>query len=483
MRLVNVCKILGILLGLFSSTMLPPLAIAWFSDDGQVEPFLIAFLVTLLIGVLLWLPFRRRRSELRFRDGFLIVVLIWLVLSAIGALPLWLQSTYSITLLDAFFESMSGLSTTGATIFTGIDQLPVSILYYRQQLQWLGGMGIIVLAVAVMPMLGIGGMQLYRAEMPGPVKDSRLTPRIAETAKKLWYVYVVLTLACMVAYRLAGMEWFDALGHAFSTIAIGGFSTHDASLAWFDSQAVNIVAGVFMLLSGFNFALHYGVFRSRRIRTYIDDPEARTYLALLLLMTLVCVGMLQYFSVFATAGESVVNSVVQVISVMTTTGFIATEFHLWPSFLPILLILLSTAGGCAGSTAGGMKTVRIILLFKQGARESSRLIHPNAIIPIKLGGKPVHDNVVNAVWGYLSLYILSYILLLIAMHATGIDPVTAFSAVSACLNNLGPGLGEVAHHYAGISSGGKAVLIFAMLLGRLELFTLLVILTPAFWKS
>ena len=446
-------------------------------------PFTIAFISTLGLGLLLWLPCRKHRSELRFRDGFLIVVLIWVVLSATGALPIWLSEAVSVNVVEALFESMSGLSTTGATILIGIDELPISILYYRQQLQWLGGMGIVVLAVAVMPMLGVGGMQLYRAETPGPMKDSRLTPRIAETAKKLWYVYVALTIVCLLAYKIAGMGWFDALGHAFSTIAIGGFSTHDASLAWFDSAGINLVAGVFMVLSGLNFALHYGVFRSRRIRAYLEDPEARVYFTILLITSLVSVLVLFQWSPDFTYVDAIIRSVVQVISVITTTGYITADFHLWPSFLPILLILLSTAGGCAGSTAGGMKIIRIILLFKQGSRETARLIHPTAMIPIKLGGKPVNDNVINAVWGFLSLYIVSYVVLLVAMLATGSEPVTAFSAVSACLNNLGPGLGDVAQSYSNISDAGKSVLIFAMLLGRLELFTLLVLFTPMFWKS
>jgi trk system potassium uptake protein TrkH len=400
-----------------------------------------------------------------------------------GALPLLLLESPSLSWVDALFESMSGLSTTGATILTGIDHLPTSILYYRQQLQWLGGMGIIVLAVAVMPMLGIGGMQLYRAETPGPMKDSRLAPRIAETAKKLWYVYVALTLACMLSYRIAGMSWFDALAHAFSTVAIGGFSTHDSSLAWFDSSAVNIVAGIFMLLSGLNFALHYAAFRSRRIRAYLDDPEARTYLTLVLVVSVLCALVLFQSTYFGTIQDTLINGIVQAISVVTTTGFITSEFHLWPSFLPIMLILVSTAGGCAGSTAGGMKIIRMILLFKQGARETSRLVHPNAIIPIKLGGKPVADNVIDAVWGYLSLYMLSYVILLVSLLATGSDPVTAFSAVTACLNNLGPGLAGVAQNYAGVTDAGKGILIAAMLLGRLELFTLLVLFTPVFWKT
>lgn len=479
----TVFKYLGVLLGSFSITMLPPLAVSWIVNDGQLRPFAFAFCLTLGLGVVLWWPLRNTKAELRFRDGFLIVVLFWTVLSVMGALPLLLLESPSLSWIDALFESMSGLSTTGATILTGIDNLPTSILYYRQQLQWLGGMGIIVLAVAVMPMLGIGGMQLYRAETPGPMKDSRLAPRIAETAKKLWYVYVALTLACMLSYRVAGMSWFDALAHAFSTVAIGGFSTHDSSLAWFDSSAVNIVAGIFMLLSGLNFALHYAAFRSRRIRAYLDDPEARTYLALVLVVSVLCALVLYQSTYFSTIQDTLINGVVQAISVVTTTGFITSEFHLWPSFLPIMLILVSTAGGCAGSTAGGMKIIRMILLFKQGARETSRLVHPNAIIPIKLGGKPVADNVVDAVWGYLSLYMLSYVILLVSLLATGSEPVTAFSAVTACLNNLGPGLAGVAQNYAGVTDAGKGILIAAMLLGRLELFTLLVLFTPVFWKT
>lgn len=479
----TVFRILGIMLGLFSVTMLPPMLVSWLTSDGQMMPFAVAFCAILGLGLLLWYPLRRDRKELRFRDGFLIVVLFWTVLSGVGAVPLLLLESPSLSLVDALFESMSGLSTTGATVLTGIDDLPRSILYYRQQLQWLGGMGIIVLAVAVMPMLGIGGMQLYRAETPGPMKENRLAPRIAETAKKLWYVYVSLTIACMLSYRLAGMSWFDALGHAFSTVAIGGFSTHDASLAWFQSSEVNLVAGVFMLLSGFNFALHYGVFRSRRIQAYLEDPEARAYLAMVLGVSVLSVLVLYQDGYFQTFGETVIDGTVQVISVVTTTGFITSEFHLWPSFLPVLLILLSTAGGCAGSTAGGMKVIRIILLFKQGARETSRLVHPNAVIPIKIGGKPVQENVINAVWGFFALYMLSYVVLLVALMATGSDHVTAFSAVTACLNNLGPGLADVASNYAGVADSGKVILIVAMLLGRLELFTLLVLFSPVFWKS
>ncbi len=480
---VTVYRILGIMLGVFSTSMLPPLLVSWLYRDGQMFPFSLAFGLILGLGLLLWFPLRRDRTALRFREGFLIVVLFWTVLSAVGAVPLLLLESPSLGVVDALFESMSGLSTTGATALTHIDALPPSILYYRQQLQWLGGMGIIVLAVAVMPMLGIGGMQLYRAETSGLMRQTRLAPRIAETAKKLWYVYVTLTVACMVAYRVAGMSWFDALCHAYSTVAIGGFSTHDASLAWFDSRAVNLVAGFFMLLSGFNFALHYAAFRSRRIRVYLEDPEARVYLAILLGLSVLSVLVLYRYGHFVSWDKTLVDGAVQVISVATTTGFTTSEFHLWPSFLPVLLILMSAVGGCAGSTAGGMKVIRVLLLFKQGARETTRLVHPNAVIPIKVGRKHVQEHVINAVWGFFALYVLSYVILLVALMATGADHVTAFSAVTACLNNLGPGLAEVGQNYSTISDPGKVILITAMLLGRLELFTLIVLLSPAFWKQ
>ena len=483
MRGKAVLKILGILLVLFSATLVPPLLVSWHTGDGVMPPFAAALALNLALGAVCWLPLRRHSGELRVRDGFLVVVLFWTVLSAMGAVPFLLLREPALGVVDALFESMSGLTTTGATILTAIDDLPPSILYYRQQLQWLGGMGIVVLAVAVMPMLGVGGMQLYRAETPGPVKHNKLTPRITETAKGLWYIYLGLTIACALCYYLAGMTPFDAIGHAFSTIAIGGFSTHDASLGYFQSNAVNVIAMLFMLLSGLNFALHFTAFRSRSVAVYLRDPEARAYFGLLLAVLAVTVVVLLQHGVFEHAADNLVQGAVQVVSIATTTGFTTTDFSAWPAFLPVMLILASTAGGCAGSTAGGMKIIRMVLLYKQGAREISKLVHPNALIPVKLGGRAVPDNVVNAVWGFLSLYILSYVLLLLLMLASGADPVTAFSAVSACLNNLGPGLGEVAQNYASVSDSGKMVLTFAMLLGRLELFTLLVLFTPVFWKG
>ena len=483
MRFKTVLKVLGVLLCIFSSTLIPPVLISLFARDGALDAFVYAFIVTLGAGLALWLPLRGVNRELRFRDGFLIVVLLWSVLAVFGAIPLFLVSSEHISITDAFFESMSGLTTTGATIMLGIDELPVSIRYYRQQLQWLGGMGIIVLAVAVLPMLGVGGMQLFRAETPGPIKDAKLTPRITETAKALWYIYLGLTVICALAYWVVGMSLFDAIGHSFSTVAIGGFSTHDLSLGFFDSHAVNTIAMIFMLISGVNFALHFVALRSRKPGIYLKDNEVSVYLIILGVAAMLTIATLLLNASFVSKWDSVMHGLFQVISVATTTGFTTSGFAGWPVHLPIMIILLSAVGGCAGSTAGGMKVIRAVLLFKQGKREISRLVHPSALIPIKLNGKPVPDSVVDAVWGFFALYVLCYLFFSLLLMATGADPVTAFSAVTACLNNLGPGLGEVAENYASISTAAKWILSLCMLLGRLELFTLLVLLSPAFWRS
>ena len=483
MRLQVILNILGILLALFSTSLLPPLALSLIYSDNTTTAFLVAYLVTLATGLACYLPTRRQGRDLRLRDGFLIVVLFWTVLASFGALPLFLSNNPAMGLTDAFFESMSGLTTTGATVLVGIDDLPISIRYYRQQLQWLGGMGIVVLAVAVMPMLGIGGMQLYRAETPGPIKNSKLTPRITETAKALWYIYLGLTIACAIGYWLAGMTVFDAIGHSFSTVAIGGFSTHDASIGFFDSPLISAIASLFMIAAGMNFALHFLALRQRNFLVYLQDTEVRVFLGFLLLVTVLTCGVLWSTNTFSDATTTLWHGIFQVISIGTTTGFTTSGFHWWPSLLPVLLIMMSGIGGCAGSTAGGVKVIRMILLYKQGRREINQLIHPSAFFPIKLGGKPVPDNVINAIWGFFALYIFSYLVLSLAMTATGADPLTAFSAVTACLNNLGPGLGAVAKNYAAIDPAGKWILSGAMLMGRLELFTLLVLLTPAFWRS
>ncbi len=477
-----ILKVLGFLVIIFSVSLLPPLLIGWYDDDGTLRAFLESWVGLLLFGVLMWFPNRHRSEDLRIRDGFLIVVLFWLVLALSGALPFFLSEHPEMSIVDAVFESMSGLTTTGATVLTGLDHLPRSILYYRQQLQWLGGMGIIVLAVAIAPVLGVGGMQLFRAETPGPMKNNKLTPRITETAKALWLIYFGLTVVCATLYFAAGMNLFDAIGHSFSTMAIGGFSTHDLSIAHFDSPLIDTIVMLFMLIAGINFSLHYLAIHRRSLRHYFRDSEVKAYLLIIFLLSVITVSLLLYRGVFTEISDAFRYGLFQVISIATTTGYTTASFSYWPGLLPVLLIIGSFIGGCAGSTAGGMKVIRVELLLRQGRREIDRLLHPNAVLPIKLNKRPVPDSVINAVWGFFALYVISFVSLGLLMMVTGADIVTAFSATAACLNNLGPGLGEVAESYQTISDSGKWILSFAMLLGRLELFSLLVVLTPAFWK-
>jgi trk system potassium uptake protein TrkH len=476
-------RILGLLLMVFSLTMLPPIAFSLYYDDHSWLPFVEGFAIVFVAGLLFWLPVHRSRKDLRLRDGFLVVASFWTVLGTAGAAPLYLADALSLSFTDAVFESMSGLTTTGATVLTGLDELPLSILYYRQQLQWLGGMGIIVLAVAVLPMLGVGGMQLYRAETPGPVKDTKLTPRITETAKALWYVYLAFTITCMLAYRIAGMGWFDALCHAFSTVAIGGFSTHDASIAYFDSALIDFVCVFFMFLAGINFSLHFFAWRHISIKHYFKDPEFRAYSFILAAVSAMVIASLFFYRGFENPVDTFVNGLFQAVSIATTTGFTTDSFALWPAALPVLLIFSSFIGGSAGSTAGGIKVIRWLLVYKQGVREIARLVHPSAEIPVKLGTMAVQSRVVEAVWGFFSVYIIVFGVMLLAMMSTGLDQVTAFSAVAATLNNLGPGLGDVANGFMSLSDPAKWIAVAGMLLGRLEIFTLLVLITPTFWRN
>ncbi|MBS1269249.1 MAG: Trk system potassium uptake protein TrkH [Gammaproteobacteria bacterium] len=478
-----IIKILGVLCLIFSVTMLPPVIVSWFFQDGEYISFLIAFAAIGVTGLIMWLPNVRVHRDLRYRDGFVVVVLFWVVLGLFGSIPLYLINQEPMSITDAVFESISGLTTTGATVITAIDDMPPSVLYYRQQLQWLGGMGIIVLAVAIMPMLGVGGMQLYRAETPGPMKDTKLTPRITETAKALWYIYLGLTVACALGYRLAGMSTFDAVGHSFSTVAIGGFSTHDTNLGYFDNPAVHSIAIVFMLVAGMNFTLHFTAWRSRSLRSYFGDSEVLVYLALIFVVCAVVVGALSTYDVFSSTLQGLQQGVFQVVSIATTTGFTTGGYAWWPSFLPVLLLASSFVGGCAGSTGGGMKVIRVLLLYKQGRREFLRLVHPNAVMSIKINSKPVPDAVIQAVWAFFPLYVLCFTGLGILMTATGLDWTTAFASVAACLNNLGPGIGGVAATYSDVTETGKWILCFAMLLGRLELMTLLVLFSVVFWRS
>jgi len=482
MRFAMALKIIGVLLILFSATMLPPLFIGLSASDGTAAAFATGFATTLFSGAAMWLLTRHLKRELSIRDGFVVTALFWLVLGSFGAIPFWLSPQIALSPTEAIFESISGLTTTGATVITGLDELPRSLLFYRQFLQWLGGIGIIVLAVAILPMLGIGGMQLYRAESAGPSKDRKLTPRLTSTAKALFAIYLLLTIACALSYFAAGMPAFDALCHAFSTVAIGGFSTHDASLGYYNEDSVLVVSSVFMLLSGINFGLHFLAWQRRDIHIYTQDSEASFFIAVISLATVIVCCLLLYTETL-NHRDSLIHGMFQTISIATTTGFTTQDFSVWPLFLPVFLLILSFMGGCVGSTGGGMKALRILLIFKQGVRELRQLLHPNAVIPLKLDSRRVQTEVISAVWSFFAVYMFCFVLIWLALLATDIDFISAFSAVIATMNNLGPGLGEVASHYSSVSEAGKLILCLAMLMGRLEVFTLLVLLTPAFWRD
>ena len=482
MHIAVIARVLGILLMIFSLTMLTPILVAWGFEEKTSPTFLLAFIITLLVGILFWLPSKNSQGELRTRDGFIVTVFFWLVLSTFGALPLMLSEALNLSFIDALFESVSGLTTTGATVISGLDDLPKSILYYRQQLQWLGGIGIVVIAVAILPMLGVGGMQIYRAETPGPVKDSKLTPRITETANVLFRIYLALTTTCALGYWAAGMSGFDAVCHSFSTVAIGGFSTHDASMGFFDSGLIMSICTFFMVVSGLNFALHYLVWHNRRLSFYWQDAEARMYIYILLIGAVITCLYLFYSGTYDW-NDSISQGIFHLVSIMTTTGFTTAEFHAWPTFLPFFLLFLSFFGACAGSTGGGIKIGRMLILGKQGIREIYRLVHPNALLPIKVSRQQIPERVTDAIWAFFGVYLALFYFMVLLLLASGLDYVTAYSATAAALNNLGPGLGAAATNYADIGGFAKWVLCWGMLLGRLEIFTLLVLFTPTFWKN
>lgn len=483
MNFLTVQRILGLLLMLFSLTMLPPMAVGLYYKDGNWQPFLQAFIALAVLGALVWWPVRKQERELRLRDGFLVVALFWIVLGIAGAAPLLLSSRLGMSVTDAVFEAVSGFTTTGAIIFPRLEALPISVLYYRSQIEWLGGIGIVVLAVALLPMLGVGGMQLLRAETPGPVKDAKLTPRITETAKALWIIYVAVTIACAIAYRLAGMSTFDAIAHAFTTVSTGGNSTRDASLAYYNSAAVELVAVIFMFIGAVNFSLHFLAWRYRQLSSYFRDPEFRAYL------TILCVAIVGYTVVLWLTrythepGDALRLALFHAVSMHTTSGFVTDDFTHWPGALPVILMLAAFIGGCAGSTSGGMKVVRWLLLWKQGQREVAQLVHPSAELPVKLGAKAIDKRVIDAVWGFFAVYVMAFGVLMVALIATGEDQVTAFSAITACMTNAGTGLAEVASSFTTLSATGKWICILAMLLGRLEVFPLLVLVSRTFWRK
>lgn len=483
-RLAPVLHVLGLVILIFSFTMLAPLLTAFFAHDAAQHAFDEAFAVTLAAGFALWLGGRRWKRELKVRDGFLLVLLVWTGLPAFATLP-FLVYAPGMGFTDAYFETISALTTTGATVMSGLDTLPPSLNLWRHLLNWLGGMGIIVLAVAILPLLGIGGRQLLKAELPGPIKDTKLTPRIADTAKLLWAMYAALTALCAIALKLAGMGWFDAVCHALATLSLGGFSTHDASVGHFDSPLIEAVVILFMMLAALNFVTHFLAFRQRSLAPYRHDPEVFGVLGL---VAASCLGISLYiwqagvYPEFLTALRHVSFNLV---SIATDCGFASTDFGAWPMFAPMWMLFLSCVTASSGSTGGGLKMIRTVLTFRQGVRELERQLHPAARLPVKIGGHAVPNQIVFAVQAFVMMYIATIAGMTLVLLASGLDFVSAFSAVVACINNAGPGLNEVgpASNYAGLDGFQTWVLAFTMLLGRLELFTVFVLFTRAFWRT
>jgi len=480
----SVLHVLGSMLMMFSVTYALPIATALIYADGHFVDFVVAAVACLVAGMLLWAATRRQKRELRSRDGFVLVTLSWILMSAIATVPL-LIALPSLTFTDAFFETMSGLSTTGATVLTGLDDMPPSINLWRHALNWYGGMGIIVLVVAILPLLGVGGMQVYKAETPGPIKDEKLTPRITQTARALWFIYFLITAACIVSLKLAGMNWFDAICHAFAAMALGGFSTYDASVGHFDSPAIEAVLIVFMLIAAMNFSRHFIAWQQKSLRTYLSDVEAKAMLLIIGLSTLGLALLIWFEGVYPSFWTSLRHVAFNLVSIATDCGFVSQDYAAWPIFAPMWILMLSCYCANTGSTGGGIKMFRTLVLFQQAGRELQLLVHPQAVAPVRVGGQVVQNRIVFAVLAFVVLYFGTVVVLTFALLLSGLDFVTAFSAIIACINNAGPGLGQVgpAGNFQGLTDSQTWVCSLAMLLGRLEIFSVLVLVTPTLWRK
>jgi trk system potassium uptake protein TrkH len=482
--LFPIVNIMGAAIAVFAATMLAPLAVAFFNHEEVVIAYDTAFLVTFVSGASLWLITRRFKRELLPRDGFLLVGLIWTVLPAFATLPLLLHLP-ALSFTDAYFEAVSGMTTTGATTLSGLDELPASINFWRCLLQWMGGMGILVLMVAVLPLLGVGGTQLFRAESAGPIKDTKLTPRITDTAIGLWSVYGAISLACFLAYWAGGMTALDAVMHMFTTMSLGGMSSHDTSFAFFNSPLLEWVCVFFMLLASINFAVYFLVVRKRSLGVLLTDIEARGTLIVMVGGVLLVAVYLLWQGVYTDPLEVLRNAAFNVVSIASTTGYASVDFNQWPSFAPWFMLMLSGVATSAGSTGAGIKMIRFIVLVKQARREMLRALHPSVISPVRLRDTVVENNVIFAVLAFMLMYGTTVIVLTFLLTISGLDVLTAFSAVVACVNNTGPGLNQVgpATTYAVLNDFETWVCAIAMLLGRLEMMSVFVLFTPAFWRK
>jgi trk system potassium uptake protein TrkH len=481
---LTIAPLLGLIAMMMSLSHLLPIAWSVATADGATSSFILSMVVNCAFGYVTWLATRRFRRELKPRDGILLVLLAWTGGAGFATLPLLLEIP-GLSFTDAYFETISGITASGATVLTGLDTLPASVNLWRAELVWIGGLGVIVLMIAILPMLGVGGRQMYRAETPGPMKDTKLTPRITETAKGLWLVYVGITIACALCYRFAGMSWLDAVVHSFTTVGLGGFSTYDASFAHFDSPLIEAIAIVFMLAAGVNFATHYLALRHRSATAYLRDAEFAPYVLIVLASG---VGLAFYLWANGTYTEfptALRHAMFNTVSVATTTGYASVDYNLWPVFVPLWMLFLSSFATCSGSTGGGIKMIRARLLFQQVHREYITLLHPNAVTRPRIAGQPVPNRIVFGVLAFLMVYIATIAIATLVLTASGLDVVTAFSAVVACVNNTGPGLAQVgpASTYAVLTDFQTWVCAAALLLGRLELFTVLVVFSGVFWRK
>ena len=479
MNYKSIFSLLGILLGIFSCSFIPPLLVGYIYGETGIQIFLYSFLFFISLGGLLWIKNRQKDLPLNISDGFIITTMFWVVLACAGSVPFFF---FGLSPIDAIFESVSGITTTGATSIVGLDELPKSLLLYRQLLQWVGGMGLIILAVAVMPALGIGGGQLYKMELPGSHGNQKLTPKITDSAKALWKIYFGLTVVCALLYIFSGMDFFDAIAHSLSTVAGGGFSTHDASIGFFNNGKIETVCIIFMLLSAASFAVHYVAIFGGKPLKYFYDSEFRFFLSIIIISIIISLVIHTLSNSYADIYSSIRPTIFNTVSIITTSGFTTDDFSLWPGFLPYLLLVGAFMGACSQSVGGGIKAWRVLIMINQAYKEILSIIHPNAVLTSKIGNKVIDGKIAEKVWGFFSIYVFIFMILLMAMLGTGLNFESAFSAVGACLNNLGPGLGDVASNYTDVNKAGKIILCFAMILGRLEIFTLLVLFTPAFWR-
>ena len=477
MNFKAIINLFSILVLFFSFSYVFPIVVSIVFNDNSLYLFLPAFIFVGILGLIGFLLTKGVQRDLSSKDGFVIIVMFWLVLSLAGSIPFYLSGMSPI---DSFFESMSGITTTGATVISNVESLPESLKFYRQLLQWMGGMGLIVLAIAVMPLLGIGGGQLFKTDIPGAMGEQRLTPRIQETAKALWSIYLGLTVLCTIFFTIAGMSFFDAISHAMSTVSIGGFSTYNDSIGHFNDLTIEIICMIFMLLSAMSFALHYfSIYKSKSLK-YFYDPELRFFISILLIIFILALSV---NALSSQSNLSLRELAFHTVSTVTTTGFGISDTSTWSFSISFLLLIGAFIGACSGSVGGGVKSWRVMIMLNHAYSNIVKMIHPNSVVTLKVGTKSVDDNVATSVWGFFSIYVISFVILLMAVLISGLDLETAFSSVGACLNNLGPGLGLVSENYSEINSFAKGVLAFSMLLGRLEIFTLLIILTPMFWAK